>query len=117
MEELGTLESSIAMSEHNKYRCEHSFDREQCEFCNPQLQGETHFGGVLTAWDMDDDNPLLGELPSKEEIALRKERDKKVKLEAKQKAKEEKMQLTKMKFEDGEEYDPETLPTIDDLPF
>ena len=66
---------------------------------------------------MDEDNPLMGELESQEERLARKQREKQAREDAKLKAKEEKMKLTKMQFEDGEEYDPNETPQLNDLPF
>jgi len=98
---------------HNQYRCEHSFDRENCQFCNPSATN----GPIEIEWYMDEDNPLMGELESQEERLARKQREKQAREDAKLKAKEEKMKLTKMHFEDGEEYDPNEAPPINDLPF
>lgn len=66
---------------------------------------------------MDEDNPLMGELESQEERLARKQREKQAREDAKLKVKEEKMKLTKMQFEDGEEYDPNETPQLNDLPF
>lgn len=66
---------------------------------------------------MDEDNPLMGELESQEERLARKQREKQAREDAKLKIKEEKMKLTKMQFEDGEEYDPNETPQLNDLPF
>lgn len=98
---------------HNQYRCEHSFDRENCQFCNPSATN----GPIEIEWFMDEDNPLMGELESQEERLARKQREKQAREDAKLKIKEEKMKLTKMQFEDGEEYDPNETPQLNDLPF
>lgn len=98
---------------HNQYRCEHSFDRENCQFCNPSATN----GPIEIEWYMDEDNPLMGELESQEERLARKQREKQAREDAKLKVKEEKMKLTKMQFEDGEEYDPNETPQLNDLPF
>lgn len=98
---------------HNQYRCEHSFDRENCQFCNPSATN----GPIEIEWFMDEDNPLMGELESQEERLARKQREKQAREDAKLKVKEEKMKLTKMQFEDGEEYDPNETPQLNDLPF
>lgn len=101
------------MPQTNKYRCEHSFDRENCQFCNPSATN----GPIDVDWEMDEDSPLMGELESMEEIAARKQREKQHKEEEKARIKAEKMKLTAMKFEDGTDYNPEEKPLLNDLPF
>lgn len=98
----------------NKYRCDHSFDRANCAFCSPQQEGVSHFGGHLVDWDLDDGNPLMGELESRDEILIRRAREKEAKDLAKQAIKDAKraeLQKSILEYEETEQV------LIDNLPF